>query len=240
MTSINFVGEILKRKKRIAEGEKGESAGGGFLAKLRGLGGGGGGGEGGLTLEAREKTMLMLGLLGIASIFGGRYYVTDVMIPPLRKNLTDRVEQINTDIAAERNKLAQFDSIKNEIDQYDKQMAELRTKLQLIESVQKNRNSIVRMVDFVITELPENVWLSDVSVDISTKTGAGMGKVDLSGKALSMQLVSEFVKRLEGAVFFPRWDLAETVSSQETGGSGANVKSYESKSFKISAEVTSL
>jgi|GEM_PF-1096948 len=195
-------------------------------------------GSGASDWERADTIRLVLALVGIAGFFGIRYFADDYKARQ-EAELQAQVAELDQQIASEKRKLEGLKSFRAEAEAYDKQMAELQRKIELVESASKGRNLVIRMVDFVVTEMPPTIWLGRLTVETATKN-----EIDITGSALNLQIVSEYVKRLEGAVFFPKWQLKETVA--EAGNSGTNaaggraVPMPDTKKFQVSAKVVPL
>jgi Tfp pilus assembly protein PilN len=241
MPGINLVGQLKNPAAAPsggfdAGGDLGGEGGPGLFERLRSM-------SGPSSLEwGREDTLrLLLVLLALGAHFGSRYFLDDYKMR-LEGEVQAQIGEIEQQIANENRKLEGLRSLQAEAEAYDKQMGELRRKLELVESVSKNRNLIVRMVDFVVTEMPPAIWLGKLQVETGEKN-----EIDIAGSALNLQIVSEFMKRLEGAVFFPRWTLKETTVDTSGanaagvpsvgGGAKANLPPPESKRFQINATV---
>jgi len=184
----------------------------------------------------KEDTLrLIFFCVGIALIPGGRKLVADYT-GRITADLQAQVADVEGKIAAENRKLRDLAEIKKEAESYDARYAELQAKFKAVDDVSRNRNLVVRMVDFVVQEMPPTIWLSRVTVDLVSNK-----KIDIFGNAMSLQLVGEFVKQLEGAVFFPVWSLVETTSEAGTVPTAAAKTSLtvpvDSKKFSISADV---
>lgn len=151
---------------------------------------------------------------------------------PIEQEKRQQVAQVDQQIAAERRKMDALKGLAAEADAFEKQLQELKRKLAIIEGLGKNRNLAVRMVDFIVSEMPGNAWLTRVTLDTRQDP-----KVELTGNATTMQVVSEFMKRLEGAVFFPRWQLIDT--SKAEGGATAKGPP-DAKGFSMNARVVPL
>ena len=221
-SSINFVKQIKDR--RAAPKPEG---GGGLASRFAALSAGGG------KFDARDKILLVLFLLGVSSIPGAKYYVQEYIIREKTEEIEKKKSELDSQMAELDRKLREVKPIQAQIADFDKQKRDLNEMLNLIESVRHGRNSIVRMVDFVITEMPASVWLKKLDIDVNGSSG----KVRLEGAALSLQLVSEYLKRLEGAVFFPKWELDGTKS---VDGGTAVGDLPDTKSFSINAQVVNL
>lgn len=240
MTSINLIHEIKRRRKAIAaaEGGDGTPPGGlaGFMAKLKA-----GGGESGIELSGSQKFGLAILLLGIVSYTQYKLVINQFYINEKQAAAETVREQVRGEMNEWEQKLRAFDSIKAEIQSFEGQMSELRQKLAVIENMQKGRSSVVRMIDFMVREMPDEIWLTDVTVDVSgevRKTGK-IGKVDMSGNSVSLQQLSAFIERLEKGVFFTKWNLQETTAQTAAPGTSGQA-GMQFKTFKIDAEVQSL
>ncbi len=172
--------------------------------------------EGGMGEFGREEIIrLIMVLVGVGIIYGAKFAVTDYT-----QRITDEkqavINKIAAEVSAEQAKLASLKDLQAEEEAFNKRVEELQKKLDLVESVSRNRNTLVRMVDFAVTEMPRSVWLSQISVDLGEAS-----RIELQGRSTTMQLVSEYLKRLEGAVFFPDWQLVETENLNAAGASAA-------------------
>jgi len=171
--------------------------------------------------DASDALRLGLFILGVIILVGSRAFIADYH-SKVETEMTQQRDQLDAQIIAEAQKLKALDEIIKESESLDKQIAELERKLNLIQTVILNRNAPVKMVDFVITEMPESVWLE--KMELEPREG---GKIDLSGFALSLQVVSDFITKLENAVYFPSWQLVEGSedSSSRTGTPRTNTSS---------------
>lgn len=211
--------------------------------------GGGGGGSSGESISMGDKVRILLMLAGIAAIPLARDQVREYTAK-IEVEKRAEIQSFDQQIAAESSKLNQLKGLASEADAYEKQMQELSRKLAMIEALGKNRNLAVRMVDFVVSEMPSNLWLTKMNLDVKQDQ-----KIEVAGNATTMQTVSDFLKRLEGAVFFPAWQLVET-AKVDGGGAGAGGGAFSSgqsnarssqvviptdtKSFQVNARVVPL
>jgi Tfp pilus assembly protein PilN len=196
-------------------------------------------GGGSLDLSGAEKVRLLLAGLGLAAIpLGGQYI--DGMMQEIANQKQAEIAQMDTKIQEERNKLAGLSGLQEQIASYDQQMRVLQEKLQLVEAVQQNRNSLIRMVDFVVSQLPNEVWMRRLEVNIQQGVGNPDSKISVAGSALTLQSVSEFLKKLENAVFFPSWDLTQTQSAPSGGGAAPGTDPLDAKTFEITSRIVSL
>jgi len=179
-----------------------------------------------------ERTRsLLIFILTIALVFLAPYLV-DMLTKKETQRLKSKSVSIDRLIKKEDEKLRQFKSYADQARSYENQKKDIESKLRLVKSVSKNRNSIVRMIDFVVKGMPDSVWLQNIKV--LPENGL---KVRISGFARKLQAVSAFMEKLEGGVFFPNWTL---VKGEKSSKQSAN-KSFplDVKNFEINAEVVS-
>jgi Tfp pilus assembly protein PilN len=93
-----------------------------------------------------------------------------------------------------------------------------------------NRDKVVRMVDFIITKMPEPIWISELRLEAKAGTA-----VDLKGFSTTYQTISTYFTRLEDAVFFTDWQLVETSLQKVKGPTGEDI---DASKFDLKAQVT--
>ncbi|NCN27895.1 PilN domain-containing protein [bacterium] len=189
--------------------------------------GGGGRFSVGSGLDKREQARFALTLvLAAAAYFGPQYYQSTLMEKLQMKQ--QELQAIQAKVSEEQQKKTVLASIREEMLEFDKRMDELKRKIAKVNNLNDNRNLLVRGIDFLVTEMPQEIWLSK----IDAKRGSG-GSISVEGYAKDLQTVSRFMKKLESAVFFPTWLLEET--SHEDKGSEAGAAT--SKEISIPRDV---
>jgi type IV pilus assembly protein PilN len=140
--------------------------------------------------EARrtQKQRNVLILLAIAVVVGGAgVYGAYLYVEQLIANQEDRNQYLRGEI--ERLKKAE-----QEIKELDKVKARLLGRLQVIQDLQARRPGMVRAFDSLVRLLPEDIYLTSMSV-------AG-NKLTLKGTASSNNVVSDFMRRLADSPWF--------------------------------------
>jgi len=238
--TINFVKQLELRRKQVQEGggDDGvveEEGGGGIGTRLRALAGGNQGDK----FKAGDVLMLLL-VAGVGYAYMAK---DDLMEEYFRREpmaeAKSKVDGIQRKIDAEVSKLSQFDGIKNEIASYQAQEAEFKSKIEMIKSVRYGRNSIVRLVDLVLQELPQEVWVNKLEVDIKEASKGvaegNLGKIEIEGNSANFQKVSAFMHKLESLSYFKNWRLDR--SETDAGAASSKNLPPDTKAFKISATV---
>jgi type IV pilus assembly protein PilN len=100
-----------------------------------------------------------------------------------------------------KNEIAVLDKQIAEINKLKEQTAALLARKQVVESLQSNRTEAVQLVDQLVRQLPDGVYLKQVK-----QTGA---KVNVIGYAQSNARVSTFMRNIEGSPWITQPELVE-------------------------------
>lgn len=191
-------------------------------------------------LDAYEKRRVVVMLFGVMLVLGGRQLVPTFTVS--KENLVrNEINNLEQSIASEKSKTQKLKMVQDEMRQYDSRVADLQAKLQKVKQLDENRNLLVRMTDYIVKEMPQRLWFDRVDVDTRSK-------VLVSGYSTNYQIVSEFMKKLEGAVYFPQWRLVQTENRGGTEGTTQSTNTSqmviqippESKRFELEAEAARL
>ncbi|MBP7845386.1 MAG: PilN domain-containing protein [Proteobacteria bacterium] len=190
----------------------------------------------GTQMDSRDRAQLLLLIIGLGLVFGSKTYLTQELAKKTAIKQA-QVAELQQAMNTEKQKAERLKSIREEMLKFDEQVATLQRKIQKIEDLSENRNYIVRSTDFLVSEMPANVWLTK----LTSKRGAD-GEVSLEGYSMSLQSVSEFMQKLEATIFFPNWNLQET-TNEGTKPSDVNTKEGEipipldAKKFSVKAKL---
>ena len=143
--------------------------------------------------QARQRQFvgvtIMLALVGLA-IVGIVHLVLDANI----KNQQSRNQLLKT-------KIAELDAQIKEIDKLRDQIQQVLARKQVVETLQANRNEAVHLLDQLVRQLPEGIYLR--SVKQADK------KVTIVGYAQSNARVSTLMRNIEGSPWLERPELVE-------------------------------
>ncbi len=231
MAGVNLLKELERHKKTAGgAGDAASSGGGGRFSFLS---------SGGSRIDLTSAEKGKLAILALALVI---HFVGGAQLQSYIKRVTDgknaEIAQLDSQIAAEKSKLARLSQIQEEIKRFEAQMADIQRKLQVVETVQYNRNAALRMVDLVISEMPETMWLRKVDLNIEGGVGP-TSKLALDGSATSNQVISSYMKRMETSAFFSNWQLQGTQRQTATANSGTREPPL-SNSFTLTATVERL
>lgn len=123
--------------------------------------------------------------LGVIALFAHE----QINIPELTTQLT----ALNAEIAEATRFNQKMDSLKREIEKYEKDLKRLNTQTGFLQKVQKERQLAVDLINKMKSFIPEKVWLSAVQVT--------QNSIEIKGDAESNADVNDFNSRLSAATF---------------------------------------
>src|SRR5690349_12513770 len=115
--------------------------------------------------------------------------------------LAARIDDQNSRNALLKSKIAELDAQIKEIDKLRDQIQQVLARKQVVETLQANRNEAVHLLDQLVRQLPEGVYLQ--SVKQTDK------KVQIVGFAQSNARVSTLMRNIEGSPWLEKPELVE-------------------------------
>lgn len=136
------------------------------------------------------------------------------------------LDQTNAKIAALRAERASLQQIKQEVDRYESQKAVLQQRIDVIETLQRNRSGGQELLEMVATTVVhvDNIWLTSLN-----RTG---NSIDIQGESASINSVANLITQLKRSGYF---DNVEIKTAQEDD----IVPSVETYNFSMSASIAS-
>ena len=169
--------------------------------------------------QARERQFvslaITLAILGVAIIA-----LVHVILAARIDNQISRNQLLKTNIAA-------LDAQIQEIDRLRDQIQQVLARKQVVETLQSNRNEAVHLLDQLVRQLPEGVYLN--SVKQTDK------KVTIVGYAQSNARVSTLMRNIEGSPWLEKPELVEIklVSVPAQGRTGPQNLNQFTLNFQI-------
>jgi type IV pilus assembly protein PilN len=115
--------------------------------------------------------------------------------------LAARIDNQNSRNTLLKTRIAELDSQIKEIDKLRDQIQQVLARKQVVETLQANRNEAVHLLDQLVRQLPEGVYLQ--SVKQTDK------KVTIVGYAQSNARVSTLMRNIEGSPWLEKPELVE-------------------------------
>jgi Tfp pilus assembly protein PilN len=137
-------------------------------------------------------------------------------------------QQLNTENNKIKTLQAQktdLESIKQQVEAFDKQKQVLQQRVSTIEQLQRDRTGGQDLLDMVANTVSrtENLWLTTM-----TRKGSNLS---LEGSSASVNAVANFITALKRSGYFQKVEIKETKQDDKT-------TSVETFNFQISAEIT--
>ncbi|MGA2718366.1 MAG: PilN domain-containing protein [Candidatus Acidiferrales bacterium] len=146
-----------------------------------------------VPLEATMQIVFALVAIGVAlTVLGVTYYQ--------QKSELDRT---NARIASLRAERASLEQIKQDVDRFESQKNVLQQRIDVIETLQKNRTGgqdLLQMVANTVVHV-DNVWLTSLN-----RTG---NSIDMQGEAASINSVANFITQLKRSGYFDNVEIKQ-------------------------------
>lgn len=154
--------------------------------------------------QQQQHFLVMLGVvvvMGVAIWFGVHTYLDGVLTNQQARNkyLEEEIVKIDKEIA--------------EINKLKEQIAALLKRKQVVETLQSNRAEVVHLLDQLVRQLPDGMYLKSIK-----QTGT---KVSISGFTQSQARVSTLMRNLESSQYLQNASLVE-IKSVSQGGQRLN------------------
>jgi type IV pilus assembly protein PilN len=161
--------------------------------------------------EARKRRQQQFGVLA-----GISFVVAALVVGAVWLFLDQQVQQQQQNVAYMKGEIAKLDKQIEEIRKIREETASLLAKKQVVEGLQSNRSEPVQLLDQLLRQLPEGVYLKNVK-----QTGA---KVNVSGYAQSNARVSTLMRNLGASPYLENPELVEikAVASPDKSGNRVN------------------
>jgi len=150
--------------------------------------------------EAGQQQLVLFAVLLVAGLLGNYLWSS-----ARSRDLAQR----DAKVARTREDIAQLDRIIGEVKDIKEAQQALRQKLDVLDKLKQARSGPVRMLDELATITPRQLWLG--------KMTEKDGQVLLSGAALSIDDVSEFMTKLKTSRYFSKVELKKTSAAAAKG-----------------------
>lgn len=134
-------------------------------------------------------------------------------------SLNNKIDELNTNLKDTEKQLQKFRKINIEIAVIKRELKELNKKLEVIHTLDMNREGPVRLLD-AMTDIvvPKRMWftnLEEKKIKATEETTKNI--ITIKGTALDNKTVADFMTRLEASKFFTNVELLTLKQEKETG-----------------------
>lgn len=148
--------------------------------------------------------LVMLGILGLAVV--GLVHIV----------LASQIENQNSRNTLLKTEIAKLDEQIKAIDKLRDQIQQVLARKQIVETLQANRNEAVHLIDQMVRQLPDGVYLRSIK-----QTGT---KVTLNGYAQSNARVSTLMRNIESSPWLGKPELVEIKLAPVAGSRGPDAQ----------------
>jgi len=163
--------------------------------------------------EARKRRQQQFGVL-----FGISVVLAALVVGAVWLFLDQQVTQQQQNVAYMKGEIAKLDKQIEEIRKIREETASLLAKKQVVEGLQSNRSEPVQLLDQLLRQLPEGVYLKNVK-----QVGA---KVNVAGYAQSNARVSTLMRNLGASPYLENPELVEIKAVPAPDKSGNRVNEF--------------
>lgn len=157
-----------------------------------------------------EMALAGVGLLGLIGVFAA-----------LQVMVNNDLAELETEHDRLSKEITRLKTIAGEVDKAEKIKGDLETKLKVIRDLKKSKTGPVYMLDEIAQATPDRLRLTHLE---ETK-----GQLQLSGSALSNEVISQFLSNLEQSRRFENVYLSQITQDEKDG--------VKLKAFELSAQV---
>ena len=138
---------------------------------------------------------------GIIQLIGGVAVVVLVLafVVVLDRYQAGKIEGVKSEIARVKKEVDQLEEIKKKVDDFKAKSQELRRKIEVINTLEKNRTGPLFVMEALSRDIPERAW-----IDSFSEKGAA---AKISGVAWNEFVVADFMKGLQPSPYFKNIEL---------------------------------
>jgi type IV pilus assembly protein PilN len=162
-----------------------------------------------------------------ASVFFLSFVLVLIVIVALHLDQGSRIEDLQEEIAVSERELVKFNKINREIATIRKQLKDLERKIDIIGTLESNREGPVRLLD-AMTDIviAKRLWFTSFEEkEVRGSPGTTSKTVTINGVALDNKTVADFMSRLEASRLFSSVNLVTLM--REKKGDGPSLKSFQ-------------
>lgn len=153
------------------------------------------------------------------NVFLGSVLILGLLVFVFNSHLKGRVNDLNSEISSTRTQLAKYQQINKEIAEIKKKLAVLTRKIEVIESLERDRKTPVQNLDCIYQMLVEKrMWYTQID-----EKG---DNIKISGIAVDNQTVADYMTRIEKSEKYQNVHLA-SIKQHQLQGKDINLKQFD-------------
>ncbi len=108
---------------------------------------------------------------------------------------SQKIDRMKKDSARLKTEMTRYTETLKTIDELENTRNQLKKKIEIINELKSRQQEVVKMMDKVSEALPDWAWITEMTYN--------SGSVSISGKALTNNLIADFISRLKDSNYFP-------------------------------------
>ncbi len=108
---------------------------------------------------------------------------------------SEKIGNLKRDTARLKTEMTRYTETLKTIDELENTRNQLKMKIEIINELKGRQQEVVKMMDKLSEALPDWAWITELTFN--------SGSVSVAGKALTNNLIADFISRLKDSNFFP-------------------------------------
>lgn len=165
-----------------------------------------------------------------AAYIGGAVIVALALVFLVNSSISARVDEMNARLQQARAELTDLKGRLKKLDEYKAKKADVQARVDAVQRLNQERAGPVRILDEIASRLPPQLWLKEFREEKLV--------LKISGWALDVVPVSQFMSALEKAPSFKKVELEEVAQDVLEVGEGVAKRKVSVKKFTIRSEIS--
>lgn len=108
---------------------------------------------------------------------------------------SQKIDRMRDESARLKTEMTRYTETLKTIDELENTRNQLKQKIEIINELKSRQQEVVKMMDKVSEALPDWAWITEMTYN--------SGAITISGKALTNNLIADFISRLKDSNYFP-------------------------------------
>lgn len=108
---------------------------------------------------------------------------------------SQKIDRMRDESARLKTEMTRYTETLKTIDELENTRNQLKQKIEIINELKNRQQEVVKMMDKVSEALPDWAWITEMTYN--------SGAITIAGKALTNNLIADFISRLKDSNYFP-------------------------------------
>jgi Tfp pilus assembly protein PilN len=162
---------------------------------------------------ANVNNLIIVGFLILAALLAGGWYVVKSRELATKK----------ADVEAKQQEAQKLEAIIKEVEAFEKRKEDLKKRIDTINALKQNQKGPVRVMDRISQDLPDLVWLDQLTLDGGQKT------IEIKGRGLNPNAIAIFIEQIKADPLFDEPEVGNVTQATSSASTGPDVYSFTMK-----------